>query len=139
MTTVPSGPVGSAPGGFSSVARRLPSTLPPHLGLKETVVAVEEPGFTLVDLHPDRIAVRPFRWDVNSEPLEAVDGLEPFYATALGMPQGERAPGRNRVHGRRAGSYWRVTRVTLGGSGSAKCGWITYNSSPTAATVVACG
>lgn len=32
---------------------------------------------------PDRMVIRLFRWDVNREPLEAIDLLEPFYTTEL--------------------------------------------------------
>jgi hypothetical protein len=39
-----------------------------------------------VDFLPDRIVVSLFRWDVNSQPLEVIDGLEPFYTTELSTP-----------------------------------------------------
>ncbi len=86
VTVVLSGPIGTAPGGFPSVVRGLPSTPPVHLDLEETVPPVEEHGFTLVDFLPDRLSFRLFRWDVNRQPLEAIDGLEPFYTTELETP-----------------------------------------------------
>ena len=57
-----------------------------HLDLVETVPPIEQHGFTLVDFLPDRMVVSLFRWDVNSQPLEAIDGLEPFYTTELSTP-----------------------------------------------------
>ena len=56
-----------------------------HLDLDETVPPIENHGFTLLDFLPDRMVVSLFRWDVNSQPIEAIDGLEPFYTTELGI------------------------------------------------------
>ena len=84
VTTVLSGPIGTAPGGFPSVSRGVGASPSTHLDLDELVSPVEEHGFTLVDFLPDRIVVRLFKWDVNSEPLEVIDTLEPFYTTELG-------------------------------------------------------
>jgi hypothetical protein len=86
VTAVLSGPVGTAPGGFPSVVRGLGSTPPSHLDLDEAVPPIEEHGFTLVDFLPDRMVVSLFRWDVNSQPVEAIDRLEPFYTTELTTP-----------------------------------------------------
>jgi len=83
VTTVLSGPVGTAPRGFPSVVRGVGSSPSEHLDLDETVPPIENHGFTLVDFLPDRMVVSLFRWDVNSQPLEAIDGLEPFYTTEL--------------------------------------------------------
>ena len=86
VTAVLSGPVGTAPGGFPSVVRGLGSTPPSHLDLDEAMPPIEEHGFTLVDFLPDRMVVSLFRWDVNSQPVEAIDRLEPFYTTELTTP-----------------------------------------------------
>jgi hypothetical protein len=83
ITTVLSGPVGTSIRGFPSVVRGIGATPPAHLDLEEAVVPIEEHGFTLADFLPDRIALRQFRWDVNSQPLEAIDRLEPFFTTEL--------------------------------------------------------
>ena len=83
VTAVLSGPVGTSIGGFPSVVRGIGATPPDHLDLEESVAPVEEHGFTLADFLSDRIVLRQFRWDVNSQPLEAIDGLEPFYTTEL--------------------------------------------------------
>jgi len=86
VTTVLSGPVGTSPGGFPSVVRGVGSSPSSHLDLDETVPPIEQHGFTLVDFLPDRMVVSLFRWDVNSQPLEAIDGLEPFYTMELSTP-----------------------------------------------------
>ena len=86
VTAVLSGPVGTAPGGFPSVVRGVGSSPSSHLDLDETVPPIENHGFTLVDFLPDRMVVSLFRWDVNSQPLDAIDGLEPFYTTELTTP-----------------------------------------------------
>jgi hypothetical protein len=51
--------------------------------MEEAVAPIEEHGFTLADFLPDRIVLRQFRWDVNSQPLEAIDRMEAFYTTEL--------------------------------------------------------
>lgn len=86
VTTVLSGPIGTSPGGFPSAVRGLPSTPPGHLDLEETMPPAEQHGFTLVDFLPDRVSLRLFRWDVNSQPLDAIDKLEPFYTAELETP-----------------------------------------------------
>jgi len=83
VTTVLTGPVGTAPGGFPSVVRGVGSSPSSHLDLDETVPPIENHGFTLLDFLPDRMVLSLFRWDVNSQPLEAIDSLEPFYTTEL--------------------------------------------------------
>lgn len=83
VTTVLSGPVGTSVRGFPSVVRGVGATPPEHLDLEEAVAPIEQHGFTLVDFLPDRIALQQFRWDVNSQPLSAIDELEPFYRTEL--------------------------------------------------------
>ena len=78
-----SGPVGTSPGGFPSVVRGVGAKPSRHVDLVEAVAPLEEHGFTLIDFLPDRIVLRLFRWDVNVEPLEAIDTMEPFYTTEL--------------------------------------------------------
>ena len=51
--------------------------------MEESVAPIEDHGFTLVDFVSDRILLRQFRWDVDREPVEAIDSLEPFYTTEL--------------------------------------------------------
>ena len=83
ITTVLSGPIGTSIRGFPSVVRGIGATPPAHLDLEEAVAPIEEHGFTLADFLPDRIVLRQFRWDVNSQPLEAIDRMEAFYTTEL--------------------------------------------------------
>jgi len=47
---------------------------------------VEDHGFTLVDFLPDRMVLQQFKWDVDREPVNAIDRLEPFYRTELPRP-----------------------------------------------------
>ena len=83
ITTVLSGPIGTSIWGFPSVVRGIGATPPAHLDLEEAVAPIEEHGFTPADFLPDRIVLRQFRWDVNSQPLAAIDRMEAFYTTEL--------------------------------------------------------
>jgi hypothetical protein len=86
VTAVLSGPVGTAPAGFPSAVRGIGATPPTHLDLVEHAPPREQHGFTLIDFLPDRAVVRLFAWDVNSQPLDAIDTLEPFHTTELVVP-----------------------------------------------------
>ena len=86
VTTVLSGPIGTSPTGFPSTVRGIGSTPPEHLDLEESVAPIEDHGFTLVDFLPDRMVLRQFRWDVDRQPLEAIDTLEPFHTSELTPP-----------------------------------------------------
>ena len=86
ITTVLSGPIGTSIRGFPSVVRGIGATPPAHLDLEEAVAPIEEHGFTIADFLPDRIVLRQFRWDVKSQPLEAIDRMEAFYTTELPRP-----------------------------------------------------
>ena len=83
VTTVLSGPIGTSVRGFPSVVRGIGATVPQHLDMEESVAPIEDHGFTLVDFVSDRILLRQFRWDVDREPVDAIDSLEPFYTTEL--------------------------------------------------------
>jgi hypothetical protein len=52
--------------------------------VQEAVKPIEEHGFTLVDFLPGAVEIRMFRWNVRTDPPEAIDRLEPFYRTELG-------------------------------------------------------
>ena len=86
LTTVLSGPIGTSIRGFPSVVRGIGATPPAHLDIEESVAPIEEHGFTMVDFLPDRIVLRQFKWDVKSEPLDAIDRLEAFFTTELPRP-----------------------------------------------------
>ena len=86
ITAVLSGPIGTSVRGFPSVVRGIGATAPAHLDLEESVAPIEDHGFTLVDFRPDRMVLRQFKWDVDLQPLDAIDRLEPFYTTELPRP-----------------------------------------------------
>ena len=86
ITAVLSGPIGTSVRGFPSVVRGIGATPPEHLDLEESVAPIEDHGFTLVDFLPDRMVLRQFKWDVDVQPLDAIDRLEPFYTTELPRP-----------------------------------------------------
>ena len=86
VTALLSGPIGTSIRGFPSVVRGIGATPPAHLDLEESVAPIEDHGFTLVDFLSDRIGIRQFKWDVDRQPLSAIDELEPFYATELPRP-----------------------------------------------------
>ncbi len=86
VTTVLSGPIGTSVRGFPSVVRGVGATPPAHLDLEESVAPIEDHGFTLADFLPERIVLRQFRWDVDREPLDAIDALEPFHTAELPVP-----------------------------------------------------
>jgi hypothetical protein len=69
------------------LARRGTGALPPaHLDLQEEIKPIEQHGFTVVDFLPDKIVLRFFKWDVGTQPVEAIDTLEPFHTTELARP-----------------------------------------------------
>jgi hypothetical protein len=86
INAVLSGPIGTRPGGWPS-GRRGTGALPPvHLDMAEQVKPIEQHGFTIVDFTPDKMVLRLFKWDVNTQPVEAIDRLEPFHTAELARP-----------------------------------------------------
>lgn len=83
ITTILSGPVSTSIRGFPSVVRNARPMPSRHLNFDEQVVPYEQHGFTLVDFESDQITARLFKWDVNSEPLDAIDNLEPYHTVEL--------------------------------------------------------
>ena len=57
-----------------------------YLNFQEQVTPFEEHGFTIVDFEQDRIIAQLFKWDVNSQPVEAIDSLESYYTVELERP-----------------------------------------------------
>ena len=86
LTAVLSGPIGTSVRGFPSVVRGVGATPPEHLDMEESVAPIEDHGFTIADFLPDRIVLRQFRWDVDRQPVEAIDTLEAFHTSELPVP-----------------------------------------------------
>jgi phosphodiesterase/alkaline phosphatase D-like protein len=86
ITAVLSGPIGTRPSGWPSAARGTGALPPVHLDMDEQVKPIEQHGFTIVDFTPDKMVLRHFKWDVKTQPVEAVDTLEPFHITELSRP-----------------------------------------------------
>ncbi|MDG2089760.1 MAG: hypothetical protein P8J61_01420 [Gammaproteobacteria bacterium] len=86
VTAILSGPVGTTPGGWPSVARGARSMPSLHLDMVEEVEQIEEHGFTIVDFLQDKIVIRLFKWDVNSQPLDDIDTMEVFHTIELETP-----------------------------------------------------
>jgi hypothetical protein len=84
VTAVLSGPVGTSRAGFPSAVRGIGASPPAHLDLVEVEPPREQHGFTLVDFLDDRAVIRLFAWDVESQPVEAIDGLEPYHVSEVG-------------------------------------------------------
>jgi hypothetical protein len=83
IEAVLAGPIGTRPGGWPSAFRGVGATPPAHLDMQEDVKPIEQHGFTIADFLPDRIVLRLFKWDVNTQSPEAIDTLEPFHTTEL--------------------------------------------------------
>ncbi|MCY4598323.1 MAG: hypothetical protein OXF27_00160, partial [Acidobacteria bacterium] len=86
LTAVLSGPIGTSVRGFPSVVRGVGATPPEHLDMEESVAPIEDHGFTIADFLRDRIVLRQFRWDVDRQPLAAIDNLEAFHTVELPAP-----------------------------------------------------
>lgn len=86
ITNVLCGPVGTSIRGFPSVVRGVRSVPSQYLDFEEQVVPFEQHGFALVDFEQDKIEVKLFKWDVNSQPLEDIDSLEPYHVVELDRP-----------------------------------------------------
>ena len=86
ITAVLCGPVSTAEWGFPSNVRGVAAAPSAYLDFQEQSSPIEEHGFSIVDFERDRIEVKLFKWDVNSQPLSAIDSLEPYYAFAVERP-----------------------------------------------------
>jgi hypothetical protein len=74
--------VAGAPGtkglGWPSAFRGTPALPSSVLEVEERLAALEENGFNIIDVEPDRITVRSFRFDGENEDPVVLDTLEPF-------------------------------------------------------------
>ncbi len=86
ITTVLAGPISTGKTGWPSAFRGVGPSVPGHLDLREEIKPIEQHGFTIADFHPDRIDLRFFKWDVQTQTPEAIDGLTPFHTSTLPRP-----------------------------------------------------
>ncbi len=77
------GPLGTSTGGWASEFRGVGPLPPHHLDLQEAVKPIEENGFLLMDFTPETVMLRYFKWNQKTQPIEAIDALEPFHTTEL--------------------------------------------------------
>ena len=76
-----SGPLGTDTYGWPSFFRRMSPQTPAGLEVEEVQPAIEENGFLIVDLTPESIVVRSFKW--RYEDVAKIDTLEPFRTIVL--------------------------------------------------------
>jgi hypothetical protein len=77
------GPLGTSKGGWASEFRGVGPKPPQHLDMQETITPIEENGFLLVDFTPENIALRYFKWNQRTQPVNDIDTLEAFHTTEL--------------------------------------------------------
>lgn len=81
-----SGPIGAGQRGWPSAIRKTGPQPSLRLRMDEQVRPIEQHGFTLADFTPDKVTLRMFKWDVKTQPPEAMDALEPFHTVELARP-----------------------------------------------------
>ena len=86
ITNILCGPVGTSIRGFPSVVRGVSAAPSQYLNFQEQVPPIEEHGFTIVDFEQDRIVAKLFKWDVKTQPVDAIDTLEPYHTVELDRP-----------------------------------------------------
>jgi hypothetical protein len=79
------GPLGTGRPGWPSLIRGLRALPPAGLEVEEGLPALEENGFTIAELTPEKISLKYFRWKLG-QPESALDSLEPFRTTELARP-----------------------------------------------------
>jgi hypothetical protein len=86
VTAVLTGPVGTRPTGWPSGVRKIGAQPSLHLQMEEAIKPIEQHGYTLADFTQDKITLRMFKWDVKTQPVEALDTLQPFHTVELARP-----------------------------------------------------
>ena len=82
-----SGTGGTRATGWPSSGWRATPALPSKvLDFQEEIKPIEQHGFTLVDFTPEKMVLRFFKWDINSQSEAAIDTLEPFHIKELPRP-----------------------------------------------------
>jgi hypothetical protein len=54
--------------------------------MEEQVKPIEQHGFTVADFTPEKIVLRLFKWDIKTQPVDAIDTLQPFHTAELTRP-----------------------------------------------------
>ena len=57
--------------------------VPNGIKFDESIPAIEQNGFIVVDFVPERITVRFFKWDRKTQTVADMDTLEPFRTVEL--------------------------------------------------------
>lgn len=83
--TILPGPIGTATEGYPSAARGIPAFHPAALAMKDLAKMEERNGFSIVDVYPERIEVRLFRWR-PPEPISAIASLQPSDHYTIARP-----------------------------------------------------
>jgi hypothetical protein len=87
ITVALSGTGGTRATGWPSTGWRGTMATPSKLlDFEEEIKPIEQHGFTLVDFTPDKMTLRFFKWDINSQPVDAIDSLQPFHTAELPRP-----------------------------------------------------
>lgn len=86
VNAVLSGPLGSGDLVWASAFRGIGPMPPVHLDMQEDLKPLEENGFVVADLTPDKIVLRYFRWNAHRDSVESIDSLQPFRTTELKRP-----------------------------------------------------
>jgi hypothetical protein len=86
ITNILCGPIGTSIRGFPSVVRGVRAAPSQYLDFEEQMVPIEQHGFAIVDFDQEKTVARLFKWDVNTQPLEDIDSLQPYYTVELDRP-----------------------------------------------------
>ena len=81
VTCVLSGPLGTAGYGWPSFFRGTRGMTPAGHTVDEVQPTIEENGFLILDLTPESMTLRFFKW--RHDPVASIDSLEPFRMTQL--------------------------------------------------------
>ena len=79
------GPVSTGALGWPSKFRGLPPAISGTLDAEESVPAIEENGFSLIDVEPHELRVSFFRWTPD-RPADEIERLEPFAVETYPRP-----------------------------------------------------
>ncbi len=67
--------------GWPSVVRGTLAGPPTDITAQTVVPTDEVNGFHIIDFDPTTVTIQHFRWDIDTEPLEAIDTLSPFHVS----------------------------------------------------------